>query len=187
MNTSELIKKSEEAQAEFRNAESREAELRQQYQTMVAEKLGAEMDLKSFGAPRERRLASLRLEVIEAAKIVQAKKSRIEELRAMLVTSELTEARKRQCELVQRAIDASNEVLPHLRALEEISQRIHATSAEEYEFTRGINKNLDLFNTKLALNPRLHRNEGGILPPLHFDLEVWEQYQRKYAKNLLSF
>jgi hypothetical protein len=173
------------AQLELSGAETAEAELRAELRPLVEQKVEVEMNGKKLMPQRERQLSVLRGKLDEALEILEAKRGRVRQLHLLSVNKDIAAARERQRDFIAKVLVESARILPLLRTLLSIRQRISEIEDAEYLFIRGINRQLGL-EGRDRLQERLRFNLGGILPPF-MDVEVWAEYAERDCKGLADF
>ena len=174
------------ARLELVSAETAESDLRAELRPLVEQKIEAEMLGKKLPATKERQLSLLRGRLDEAVEILEAKRGRVRHLHLLSVNKDIEAAHDRQRDFVAKAVTESARILPLLRTLASIRQRIADVEQAESDFIRSVNAQLGLSGLD-RIQERLRFNVGGILPPSLPDLSVWAEYAERASKNLADF
>ncbi len=174
------------ARLELVSAETAEAAFRSELRPVVEQKIEAEMAGKKLPAPKERQLSVLRGRLDEAVEILEAKRGRVRHLHLLSVNKDIEAARERQRDFVAKAVTESARILPLLRTLVSIRQRIADVEQAECDFIRSVNAQLSLSGLD-RIQERLRFNVGGIIPPSLPDVGVWAEYAERASKNLADF
>src|ERR1700676_5426571 len=132
------------ARLELASAETTEAELRAELRPLVEEKVEGEMSGKKLTPQKDRQLSILRGKFDEASEILEAKRGRVRQLHLLAISKDVQAVRERQRDFIAKVVVESAKILPLLRSLQSIRQRIDEITNDEYTFVRGANAQLGL-------------------------------------------